>query len=130
MNLVLDDAEEVNVKKKSKKALGMVFSPPCLLLFFFYISMTMLSEMPFLCPFREDSSQGRQYYINDERVSETNLPFLSISVHQLTSFPFLFLGENDDHPAEHIIEIKFSLSLYGAIAFTTTFCLELYLSTF
>ncbi|KAA0063999.1 small nuclear ribonucleoprotein E-like [Cucumis melo var. makuwa] len=52
MNLVLDDAEEVNVKKKSKKA----------------------------------------------------------------------LGENDDHPAEHIIEIKFSLSLYGAIAFTTTFC--------
>lgn len=38
MNLVLDDAEEVHVKKKSKKALGMAFFPPRLLLLFLYFN--------------------------------------------------------------------------------------------
>lgn len=52
MNLVLDDAEEVNVKKKSRKTLG----KDKLLNFFFYLSVTYAFSNDAIVLIREDPS--------------------------------------------------------------------------
>ncbi|KAK9284610.1 hypothetical protein L1049_023786 [Liquidambar formosana] len=61
MNLVLDDAEEVNVKKKSRKQLG-EFS--VLLLQDYIFSLSFLIYI--LHPCREDPAKRGQYHSDDE----------------------------------------------------------------
>lgn len=73
MNLVLDDAEEVNIKKKSKKTLGMPSSPSFVVAFSLVQWFSKMPSLFFSFPFREDSPQRRQHYVNDEHVSEIEL---------------------------------------------------------
>ncbi|KAJ0021609.1 hypothetical protein Pint_31795 [Pistacia integerrima] len=67
MNLVLDDAETVHIKKKTRKSLGDLFSH------FFLIP---LIKCPYFKSFlyfhRKDSSQRRQHNSDDEHVKGTD----------------------------------------------------------
>lgn len=70
MNLVLDDAEEVNVKKKTKKTLGKSlrsneFPLKKLLVHIWVHCLTIVGLF-----FREDPFERRQYYSDDEYVSK------------------------------------------------------------
>ena len=88
MNLVLDDAEEVNIKKKTRKTLGM----PNFLKFCFFVFATRTcifwSLLLFNVLIREDPSQRRQHNFNDEHVSE-----IKILVSSFSWFSFLNISE-------------------------------------
>ncbi|KAL9665864.1 hypothetical protein QQ045_000185 [Rhodiola kirilowii] len=72
MNLVLDDAEEVNVKKNIKKPLGdcafsfIDISTSFHLQFSRHLHLFSLNISP--CMFRENPSQRRQHYTDDEHM--------------------------------------------------------------
>ena len=80
MNLVLDDAEELNVKKKTKKSLGKSICSStflcCVLLVDFYCNYKSL----YYLFDRADPSQRRQYYSDDEYVSEILFSFCLIFI--------------------------------------------------
>lgn len=82
MNLVLDEAEEVRVKKNSRKQLGeegisVVFLTPLIYDYLSCMSINLSSclnssnvfKLPFFFSFRKDTSQGGQYHLDDEHVS-------------------------------------------------------------
>ncbi|CAN0890505.1 Small nuclear ribonucleoprotein E [Linum grandiflorum] len=70
MNLVLDDAEEVNVKKKSRKSLGtaslVILLPPPFYIFSSVSFSLACPELHVLYFSREDSSERRQHHADDE----------------------------------------------------------------
>lgn len=80
MNLVLDDAEEVNVKKNSRKQLGLYSYFDDLRLKFkiqtFYTRTIYLKCMLSLLLIRKDSFERGQHHIDDEYVCISSLVFL------------------------------------------------------
>jgi small nuclear ribonucleoprotein (snRNP)-like protein len=63
MNLVLDDAEEVSVKKKTRKPLGNILSLLVASKRFDYENLISLMSH------RKNTLERRQYYSDDEHVS-------------------------------------------------------------
>ena len=66
MNLVLDEAEEMSIKKKSRKPLGELPLERSTLQAPWLTTLT-------LCNGREDFAEGRQHYTHDERSTSHSL---------------------------------------------------------
>ncbi|RRT74076.1 hypothetical protein B296_00006617, partial [Ensete ventricosum] len=95
MNLVLDEAEEVNVKKKTRKPLGWssYFLLPVIACFSFMFHFIHPLGLLFLL-YREDSVERRQHNAHDEHVSVNHI-FVHVSENVLSWCSIAFSGVND-----------------------------------
>lgn len=84
MNLVLEDAEEVNVKKKTRKTLGKSERRYCLIIANILCHYFLIYICLWFC--RKDSSERRQYYSHAEHVRK--ISFIITSAYLLDQLLF------------------------------------------